>query len=235
MDGLLEKLPVILPAVLMGALIPLVGILAPTLSSARKKCYFPLIFFGFATFFVALAFVGVSLLVLAQGLLATVSVTPADGDRVVMLGGCIVLLVFYLATEALRYFSYKAALKKEEKDRFGGILFGSGFVFAQDLLVLGIAATGEFTLSQAMGFGVLMLICGVIYLLLSEISFHTIADGHPIAGSAIASVYFILLAIMLVFANVFVTYVFVGLALLFALLMGYVILPLPFKKKGGES
>ena len=233
MGELIENLPAIVPAMLMGAILPLLGIAVVALTPARKNTYFPLIFFGIAAFFVSLAVVAVALLVLARGLLASISVTATEGDRVVMIGGCLVLVFFYIVTEGLRYFSYKSALKKKEKIGFGGLLYGCGFVLAQDLLVLGIASTGEFSLSQALGFGVLMMICGAIYLLLSEISFYTTAEGHPLVGSAIASAYFILLAVMLVFANVVITYVVVGLALAFALLMGYVLLPLPFKKKGG--
>ena len=233
MADLFEKMPMILPGVVMGALIPLAVILVLALTPARKKVYFPMIFFGFATFFASLVLVGIALLLMAQSVFSVASVSPSDGDRVVMIGGTIVLLAFYLITELLRYFSYKSVLKKEEKYRYGGLLFGAGFVLAQDLLVLGIAATGEFSLAEALGFGVLMLICGLIYLLISEIGYHTAADGHPFAGSAIASVYFILLAVMLIFANMVVTYVFVGLALAFSLLMGYFLLP--FKKQAKEE
>lgn len=232
MAEFLENMPMILPAVLMGAVIPLAVILYLAISPARKKVYFPMIFFGFAAFFAALVLVGVALLILAQSLLASISVSASDGDQVVMVGGCIVLLAFYLFTELLRFFSYKTGLKKEEKNRFGGLLFGAGFLLAQDLLIFGIAATGELSLSQALGFGVLMLICGVIYLLISEIGYRTAEEGHPFVGGAIASVYFILLAVMLVFASVVITYIFVGLALAFSLLMGYLLLP---QKKRGEQ
>ncbi len=231
---LLEHMPMILPSVGIGAAVPLAVILILAFSPVRKKAPYSLIFQGFATFFVSLLLVAVLLLTVAQSLLSTISIsTQAAGDRAVMIGGCLVLLIFYLVSELLKFFSYKGALKKEEKRFCGGLLFGCGFILAQNLLVMGLALSEAFTVAQALGFGVLMLICSIIYLLISEIGYQACKDGHPYVGGALASVYFALLAVMLVFASVVITYLFLAFALIFVLIMGYVLLPLPFKK-GGE-
>lgn len=230
-----ESLPTILPSLLLGAAVPLAVILCLSFSKARKNLSYSAVFYGIATFFASLALVAVLLITVAPLLVGSISISDqGTGNRVVTLGGCLILLVFYLFSELLRFFSYSTALKKEGKNRFVGFLFGSGFILAQNLLVLGLTYTGAFTLGQAIGFGVLMLICGVIYVLASEIAYQVMVDGYKYVGNAIAFAYYLLLASMLIFANVVVTYLVTALVLGFMLVMAYVLLPHPFKKKGGQ-
>ena len=90
---------------------------------------------------------------------------------------------------------------------------------------------GEMDLAQSLVFGLFMIISGVIYILLSLIGYQLKKEGNWKAGSAIAIVYYLILAIMLVVANVYVTYITIAAVLIFIIALGYFMLP----KKGKEN
>ena len=224
------------PSILMGALIPCAVILALCISKNRGKVPFVTIFYGFATFFIVLLGVGLILVILSQTLLPAIALSSeADGDRYIYIGGIIVLAVFYLASEFLKQGTFMSCSRHEKKNRFVGLTFGSGFILAQNLLVLGLVYTSKLTARQSLVFGLLMLICGVIYLLISSIGYQLILEGHRYVGLSLSASYYLMLAVMLIFSNVVITYSFVARVLIFNLVMGYVLLPLPFKKKGAAS
>ena len=89
-------------------------------------------------------------------------------------------------------------------------------------------------LSQALAFGILMLLSGIIYILISLIGYQLMADRFRYIGAALALSYYLMFAVMLIISNVYVTYSFIAVVLLFNLIMGYALLPLKFKRRKAE-
>ena len=229
--GFFKNLATAWPSILMGAVIPCGVLLALFLSKKqRSKTSFKSVGHGFATFFAGLVLVGVLLLIVGQFFLPSISASAAsDANAYIIVGGCIVLVLFYLSTELMKYFSYRAATKSD-KDANAGLTFGSGFILAQNLLIVGLLYINKMDMLQMIGFGILMIICGVIYLVNSTISYLLVREGSLFAGGAMAASYFVILAVMLIFANMLITYSVVAAVLIFNLVLGYVLL-----KKGAKD
>ncbi len=231
----LKDIGVVLPSILMGALIPAGTLLALNFSPKRKLVAFKAALYGFGTFFVALGAVVIALLLGGQLLLPSVAIsTETDANTYIFIGGSIALLLFYLAAEVTKFFMYEN-IKKQDRNEMAGLCFGSGFILAQNLLIFGLIYTGEIDMKQALSFGVLMMISGLIYLIISAIGYQVSLDGHRFVGPVIALSYYLMFAVMLLFANVTITYSFVAAVLIFNLVVGYILLPLPFKKAKGEE
>lgn len=232
----LSSLSVVWPSLIMGAIIPCGVLLALYLMPKRKEIAFNAALYGFATFFIGLVAVAVVLLLVVQLFLPTIAISDVtDADVYIYVGGSLALLLFYLIAETVKYFTFQSTLK-QECNKMAGLTFGSGFILGQNLLIFGLVFATEIDLMQAVGFGVLMLISGMIYILLSAIGYQLVKEGHRIVGSVLAISYYLMFAVMLLFANIYITYGFVVAVLLFNLIMGYVLLPSPFKKdKGGVS
>lgn len=61
--------------------------------------------------------------------------TGGLADSALFWSGGIALILFYAITEVLKQITYKSVLKGDKSDFFG-LIFGSGFILAQNLLVL---------------------------------------------------------------------------------------------------
>lgn len=231
LTSIFDQIGMILPAILMGAAIPCCVLLLLLFSKKRKETAFKAVLYGFGTFFFVLLFLGIALILFSQSFLTAITISSeSDADVYVLTGGVILLLLFYLGSEALKQASYRSVLKSERKS-YGGLTFGSGFILAQNLLIFVLIYTGEIDWSQAMVFGLLMLISSVIYLLVSVIGYQLAMEKHYLSGSAVALSYYLMFAVMLLFSNVYVTYGFIAAVLAFNLVIAYFVLPLPFKRK----
>lgn len=223
------------PSILLGALIPCGTLLVLLFSKVRKKVSFKAALYGFATFFASLAIVIALLLMFAQFFMPVITASQAaSATSYIYIGGIIILLLFYLSSEALKQISFRSVIKTE-KSEFAGLTFGSGFILAQNLLVIGLVYSGDIDMMQMLGFGLLMVICGIIYLLNAMIGYLLMREGNWLTGAAAAGSYFLILAMMLIFANVYVAYISIAVVLIFNLAIGYFLLPLPFKKKGNNN
>lgn len=233
--SVLSKLSVAWPSILMGAVIPCLVLIALLCSKKRKQISFMPVLYGFGTLFVTLAVVAVLVLVLSQFFFTSIAVSSeSDANVYIYVGGGIVLLLFYLCSETLRTVSYQTVLRSEKKE-YAGLTFGCGFILAQNLLILGLIYAGDVDMNQSLAFGLLMLISGVIYLLISAIGYQLNLEDQRYAGAAVGISYYLMLAAMLIFSNVYVTYSVVAAVLIFNLVISYFVLPLPFKKKGGQA
>jgi len=231
----LNNLAYVWPALLMGAVIPCGVLLTLFFSKKKKQVAFTSALHGFGTFFVVLAAVAVLLLIISRIFLSNLTISAeSDANTYIYVGGGIVLLLFWLISEFLKTISFDTA-KKAEKNEFAGLTFGSGFVLAQNSLIFGLIYIGEIDITHALAFGIMMLISGVIYIIISAVGYQMALDKQRFAGAAIAISYFLLFAVMLFFSNVIVTYCFVAAVLVFNLLVAYITLPLPFKKKKEET
>lgn len=228
---LLENLSLIWPSILMGAIIPCGVLIGLLFTKKKKQVAYNAALWGFGGFFIALVLVAVLVLIIAQAYMPTITADQASNANIyIYVGGCIILALFYLITEGMKQFSFRYALKSDNPE-FAGLTFGSGFILAQNLLIIGLFLFGEVDLAQSLVFGLFMIISGVIYILLSLIGYQLKKEGNWKAGSAIAIVYYLILAIMLVVANVYVTYITIAAVLIFIIALGYFMLP----KKGKEN
>lgn len=235
LTNIIDNLGYVWPSMLLGAVIPCVVLLALFLSKKRKEVAFVPVMYGFGTFFVVLVAVAVLLLIVSQLFLSSVSISSeSDADSYLYIGGAIILLLFWLGSEFLKSISFDT-VAKTEKSAYAGLTFGCGFILAQNLLIFGLIYAGEIDMSQSLAFGLLMLISGVIYILISAVGHQLALEKQRYAGAAIAISYFLMFAVMLIFANIYVTYVFIGAVLVFNLVVAYITLPLPFKKKKGDT
>lgn len=232
MDFLYNLLKV-LPSILMGAAIPVGILLFLFFSKSRNKTAFKGALYGFGSFFGALGLIFLVLLIILQFATIAVSV-ESNYNSYIYIGGCLILLAYYLITEVLKYFSFRAILK-EEKNEHAGITFGCGFILAQNLLILGLRYIVELKGMETLFFGIMMIISAVIYTLITTVSYAMMREGQPIAAGALSAAYFLIYAIMLIFSNVVVTYVTVAIVLLFVLVVAYATLPLPFKKGADQK
>ncbi|MBQ8894026.1 MAG: hypothetical protein IJ043_06405 [Clostridia bacterium] len=231
MDNIISNLNIAIPAIFMGAVIPCAVLIGLLIRGRKKQISFVPVLYGFGTFFAALIAVAVLALVLSQIFFPSIALSNTSDAKVyIYAGGAIILLLLYLCTEALKLISFQTVLKSEKKD-CAGVTFGCGFVLAQNLLIFGLLYTGDMDLSQAIAFGLLMLISGVIYILMSVIGYQFAMEKQRYAGSAIVFLYFLMFAVMLLFANIYITYGYIVLLLAFVLVISYITLPLPFKKK----
>lgn len=231
MGAFLQNIAVAWPSILMGAVIPLAALLVLYCSKARKEIAFQAVLQGFVTFLLALVIDAVLIVVAAQVFLPAIAVSDqANANTYIYVGGSLALLIFYLCTEAIKYFTFGSFVKQEKK-RYAGLTFGCGFILAQNLLIIGLIYLGEIDMSQSLGFGVLMLISAVIYLLISSIGYELVLEHHRLVSPVLALSYYLMFAVMLLFANVYITYGFIAAVLVFNLIMAYVLLPLPFKKE----
>ena len=234
MNVFLKNIAVTWPSLLMGALIPVGVLLVLYFSKKRKETAFKAVLYGFATFFFVLAADVLMLVVCAQMFLPAIAVSDqSDATGYIYLVGSLALLFFFLGAEAARFFTFEG-LKKQENNLFGGLTFGCGFILGQNLLIFGLVYFSEIDMNQSVGFGVLMLISAIIYLLISVIGYQLVLDNHRFVSPVIALSYYLMFAVMLIFANVYITYAFIAAVLIFNLVLGYILLPLPFKK-GKES
>ena len=228
-----KDLSVVWPALVMGAIIPCVALLGLYVSSKRKEVAFRAALYGFGTFFLSLGVVVLLVFLVGKFFLSSIAISgPTDANVYIYVGGSLAMIAFYLAAEASKHFAFEA-VKKQDQNYMAGLCVGSGFILAQNLLIFGLVYAGEIDFSQAVSFGVLMLISGVIYLLICVIGYQLALVGHRVVGPAIASTYYLMFVVMLLFANMVVTYSFVAAVLIFNLVIGYVLLPLPFKKEKG--
>jgi hypothetical protein len=225
----LSKIGTIWPAILMGAAIPAGILLLLFFSKARKKVSFKATLFGFASFIAALILCAVILLILANAYLPTIMVSNrSDANGYIYAGGIIALVLFYATSEALKQISYKGIIKSERCE-FAGLVFGCGFILAQNLLIFGLAYSSKLTLMDAVAYGILMLVTGLIYLFLSEGGYQLVKEGQWKAAVAMAGTYFLIFAVMLISANRIVSYSVMAIILL-------TIVPLTFYlKKGGKK
>ncbi len=230
MGALLQNVAVAWPSILMGAVIPFTVLLVLYCSKVRKEVAFQSVLHGFVTFLLALVVDAVLIVVAAQVFLPAIAVSDqSSANTYIYIGGSLALLIFYLCTEAIKFFTY-GNLASLDKKRYAGLTFGCGFILAQNLLIIGLIYVGEIDMSQALGFGVLMLISAVIYLLISEIGYQLVLEHHRVVSPVLALSYYLMFVVMLLFANVYITYGFIAAVLVFNLIMAYVLLPLPFKK-----
>ncbi|MBQ7935884.1 MAG: YhfC family intramembrane metalloprotease [Clostridia bacterium] len=232
--SILKNMAVAWPSIILGAIIPCGVLLYLFVSKKRKETAFRAVGYGFLTFFLTLVIIAVLLLVCAQLFLPTIAISDqSDANVYIYVGGSLALLFFYLIAEGAKHLSFKNFVK-QERNLYAGLTYGCGFILAHNLLILGLIYAGEVDFSQAIVFGVLMIISGLIYLLISTIGYHLATQKQQLVGPALAISYYLLFAIMLLFANVFVTYICVVAVLIFNLIMCYILLP--FKaKKGGET
>ena len=227
----LNNIAYVWPALLLGALVPCGVLLTLFFSKKKKEIAFKSALHGFGTFFVVLAAVAILLLVISQIFLSNVTVSAeSDANTYIYVGGGIVLLLFWLISELLKVISFDA-IQKTEKTEQAGLTFGSGFILAQNFLIFGLIYIGEIDVSHSLAFGLLMLFSGVIYILISAVGYQLSREKQRYAGAAIAISYFLLFAVMLFFSNVYITYGFIAAVLVFNLVVAYITLPLPFKKK----
>ncbi len=235
LTNLLNNVGYIWPALLMGAAVPSVVLLALLFSKKRKEVAFKPALYGFGTFFVVLAAVAVLLLVFSRIFLTSISVSSeSDADVYIYVGGGLILLLFWLGSEFMKLISFESAIKAK-RDAYAGLTFGCGFVLAQNLLIFGLIHIGEIDMSQSLAFGLLMLISGVIYILISAVGHQFALEKQRYAGAAIALSYFLMFAVMLIFSSVYVTYTFIAAVLVFNLVVAYFTLPLSFKKKKEDT
>ncbi len=231
---ILNKLLTTLPAIILGAVIPAGLLLALAFGKDKSKTAFKGAFYGFGSFFGALGILVVVFLIIINVFAVSISVSAESNvNTYIYIGGCVVLAVFYLATEVLKLLSFKSIIKSETIEH-AGITFGCGFILAQNLLIIGLRFIADLERKETIFFGVLMLISGVIYVLISTVSYLMVREGQLITGSALSLVYFLIYAVMLIFANVLATYITIAVVLIFVLVVAYVTLPLPFKK-GAEQ
>lgn len=224
----------VVPSIALGAFVPAILMVLMIFSKNRSKVSFNSFWHGLASFFFTIIAVLVLFLMFGRVLVPSINVTEeADANVYIYVGAAIILALFWLVSEALKLFSFTTALKSE-RNMFAGTAFGCGFVLAQNLLVFGLVFLGEFDLSQSLGFGVLMLLTGLIYLLVSTIAYRLVTEQHRFAGGAIAVLYFLMFMVMVLFSNVYVTYTFFAMVLIFMLVVAYITLPLPFKKERRE-
>ncbi len=234
-DALLKNMSVAWPSILIGALIPCGALLALYCSKERKSVAFKATLYGFASFFMSLIAVVALVLLAGDFFLSGIAITSeSDAESYINIFGLVILLLFYLFAEAIKYFTFES-LEKHENRRFAGLTYGCGFILAQNLLVFGVVYFGNADIKQALGFGVLMMISAIIYLLISMVGYQLAVDRHRVVGPVLAVSYYLMFAVMLLFANVYVTYSFIAAVLLFNLMMAYFILPHPFKKKKEAS
>jgi len=224
----------ILLPLLIGAAVP-IGLLAYCIACKdRKNISFKTLLYGFGSFFAAIGVIFIIFLFVTNVMSVTLSVSAESNvNTYLFVGGAVLLLVFYLVTEALKILSFKMALKSE-KNHCAGVLFGSGFILAQNVLVLILCHLSDMSGNASLYFGILMLISSLIYIIISIMGYHMVRDGQLIAGSALALIYYIMYAIMLIVSNVIVTYVMFALVLLFVATVAYFTLPLPFKKEANS-
>lgn len=222
------------PSILMGAIIPALTLGLLFFSKKRKTTAFKAVVYGAATFFASLAIVAVLILSLAQFFMPVITTSQASSaNSYIFTFGIIVLLLFYGSSEALKQFSFRHVIKTE-KTEFAGLTFGCGFILAQNLLIVGLIYAGEVDKLQMVVFGILMVICGVIYLLNSNLCYTLTCEGNWATGSATAISYYLILAVMLLFANTYVAYITVGLVLAFNLIATYYIRSQRLNKGGSK-
>lgn len=222
------------PSILMGGVLPLATLIGLFFYKKRKETAFKAVWYGMATFFASLAIVAILLLTLTQFFMPVISASQASSaNSYIYTFGVIILLLFYGSSEALKQVSFRSILKTE-KAEYAGLTFGAGFILAQNLLIIGLIYSGEVDTLQMIAFGILMIICGVIYLLNSNLCYSLTREGNWLTGSATAISYYLILAVMLLFANTYVAYIAVGLVLLFNVAATYYSYK-QHEKKGGES
>ncbi len=210
-------------SILMGGIIPLLTLGVLFFSKKRKSAAFKAVLYGMATFFASLAIVVVLLLTLAQFFMPMISASQAsNANSYIYTFGVIVLLLFYASSEALKQFSFRSVMKTE-KSEYAGLTFGCGFILGQNLLIVGLIYAGDVDQLQMLAFGILMIISGVIYLLNSNLCYALTREGNWQTGSATALSYYLILAVMLLFANAYVAYIAVALVLAFNVAATYYI------------
>lgn len=225
----------VIPAIAMGACLPATLMVLMIFSKKRSLISFNSFFHGMGTFLFSLVAVFILVLLFGKAVVPTLSISgEADADVYIYVGAAIILLLFYLVSEALKIFSFKTALKSEKK-LYAGTAFGCGFILAQNLLIFGLVFVGELDLGQSFAFGFLMLLTGVIYLSVATVSYRIAKEKQYLAGSAIAILYYLLFMAMILFSNVYVTYISFAIVFAFVMVVAYIVLPLPFKKKDGNA
>ncbi len=229
-----NNLGVIACSLLLGLIVPVGVIVGLIFSPKRKDVPFVAAVYGFVVFLGSLFAVAILSLLIAQTFLPSVTLNAeGDADRYIFIGGGIVLSLFYLCAEGAKLFIFRH-LMRGERNALVGLPYGCGFIFAQNLLIFGLIYAQDMDLSQALAFGILMLLSGIIYILISLIGYQLMADRFRYIGAALALSYYLMFAVMLIIANVYVTYSFIAVVLLFNLIMGYALLPLKFKRRKAE-
>ncbi len=232
---IISNIGVAWPSIIMGAVVPMVVLLALFFSKKRKSVPFVTVFYGFGTFLLVLVGVAILTLLLSNAFMPSISVSNVEeADQYIYIGGILVLLSFYAGSEIIRMLTFKSCVNTEKNEGVG-LTYGSGFILAQNLLILGLASSAKLDYTQSVAFGILMIISGIVYILNSAIGYQLVLTGHQWIGFSAAASYYLLFAVMILFANIYVTYTFVFLVLLFNAVVGYKLLPLPFKKKGREE
>ncbi len=229
-----ENIMVAWPSILLGAAIPVLALVVLLVGKNRKLVPFQTIFYGAGTFLLVLIGVAVLTLVLGNAFMPSISVSNVDAaDKYIYIGGGLILLAFYAGAELIRMYTFRSFVASE-KNYGVGITYASGFVLVQNLLILGLIYTAKIDYAQSVAFGILMLISGVVYLLNASIGYQLCLTGQHWIGFATAVSYYLMFAVMLMLSNVFVTYGFLAAVLAFNVIIGYKLLPLPFKKKEAE-
>ncbi len=221
------------PSLLMGAVIPCTILLVLLLRKDHNEVPFVTVAYGFLAFVGVFVFVAVILMILFATVIPTITIQQeSDSTNIIRWGGSVVLLLFYVLAELVKQFCFISYDQAAEKNRFVGLSYASGFILGQNLLILGVIYVSNVDMKQTLAFGVLMIISGMIYTVVSEIGYQLIREKHRYVGVALSGSYYLMFMVMLIFANIYATYFFVFAVLIFNLVMAYVLLPLPFKKKG---
>ena len=229
---LLDHLVLIWPALLIGCFVPVVTLIVLRVSRVHKNIPFNTVFHGIGTFFAVLFAVAVLTFTVSQLFFASVPVSAeSDVNPYIYIGGLLILAAFYVSSEFLKLYTFDLCLKSEDKNRFAGLTFGSGFILAQNVLVIGLINMGEFDYSQSAAFGLMVLLSGALYLLNAEIGYQLALSGQRFSGLALSGGYYVLFAAMLIVSNIYVTYILLGILYVLYLMIGYKVLPHPFKKK----
>ncbi len=232
---ILSNIGVAWPSILMGALVPTVVLLALFFSKKRKSIPFKTVFYGAGTFLLLLIGVAVLTLLVTNAFMPSISVSNVEeADHYIYIGGVLILAAFYAGSELIRMYTFKSFVNTEKNEGVG-LTFGIGFILTQNLLILGLASSAKMDYTQSIAFGILMIISGVIYILNAAIGYQLVLTNHQWIGFAAAASYYLLFAVMFLFSNIYVTYSFVLLILIFNGVVGYKILPLPFKKTEKEK
>ncbi len=207
------------PALLIGVAIPFAVIITLLALKKKYKTAFKPVIFGFLSFFIALVIAAIILLILAQAFLGS-STNQTDANRYLYIGAMVALVLIYGVSEALKQITFRSVLKGE-RVAFAGLTFGSGFVLAQNLLVLLLLYSSKMNLKEMLAFGVIMVISGVLYLSISEIGYMLTRAGQWRIAVAMGAFYYAIFAVMFLFANVYVTYAAIALVLICIFAIGF--------------
>ncbi len=223
----------------LGLLLPVIIVIYMMSNKKNKKVAFDSIFIGFGAFLASLAAVAVVFILFNTVFLTGLKFSD-DTSGLTIVGVIIsaLLIALFVVCESFKLSTIKKFVSAETPLEFSAMGFSAGVIVAQNIVVFVVNnILGDLETFNIIFFGLILLVTGIMYTVLSIACESMVAEGFKTPAYAISAVYYLFWVAVIVFVQSS-TLIYIATAFLFVLsfvLSGVFLFRLKKKSLAGDD